>query len=423
MNITRRAALALALTAPLVGCTPADDAPEALASTVLAEATEPQQTAAAPSDEAVAAFCGFARDLLLQLMAESPGTNVVCSPVSALFALGLTMQGASGETLAQLETALGLTQAEVLDLCAALLATAPEHEGVRAANAAWVSEQAGAGISPDFLELAARDFSASVYSAPFDATTVADINAWVRNATDDKIERIIEQLPSDSQLALVNALLFKQAWAEPVDAAKLADGETFTAADGSTSEVTMMGLGRQGWRDAPGLYGFAKYYEDGGFQFTGLLTEDEGQPLEDALAPLGDAQLAACFQGRSITDDWYEAGAYLPRFSASLWTSLVDALQALGVTDAFDGGRAQFPGIAEGLFIGQVQHAATIDVDEEGTEAAAATAIAMNSSASATPDQPIVREVRLDRPFFYAVVHADSGVPWFLGANVTGETF
>lgn len=426
MNLTRRAALALGLAASLAGCSTADETPEAEAeaytATVLIQAEKPTQTASAPTDEVTAAFCAFSRDLLLQLMTENPGQNVICSPVSALFALGLAMQGAEGETLAQLESAFGLTQAQVLELAGDLLSTAASQEGVSAANGVWVSEEVGQSVSQDFLQLAAQDFSATVYSAPFDDSTVTEINAWVLDATDEKIERIIGELSNDSALVLVNALLFKQAWSEPVDGANLEDGVTFTAADGSTSNVTMMHLGRESWRDAPGLYGFAKAYEDWGFQFTGLLPEDETQPLEDALAPLTSSELAACLQGFSITDDWYEAEAHLPKFSASLSTSLVDALQALGATDAFDPDLAQFPGIAEKLCISQVRHAATIDVDENGTEAAAATALEMSGTTAASADQPIVRKVRLDRPFFYAVVRNGSGLPWFMGAIVDGAT-
>ena len=166
--------------------------------------------------------------------------------------------------------------------------------------------------------------------------------------------------------------------------------------------------------------GFAKPYEDHDYRFVGLLP-NKGVTVAELLESLDGEGLGALLAPRENT----VARISLPKFTSSYDVELSGVLRALGVTDAFDAGAADFSHMGSSdagpLFIGNVLHKTFIDVDEEGTRAAAATVTTMDGAAAPIEEEPEVKEVVLDRPFVYLIVDAHTMTPVFTGTLMSAE--
>ena len=182
----------------------------------------------------VAAMTGFGLDLLRRCAGEE---NVLLSPASVLSALGMTANGAKGETLAQFEEAFGLSMDELNKVLSAAL---PEDDGVFSrANAIWFNDRDGLAVNHDFLQANADWYGAGIYSEPFGADTCDEINRWVSDKTKGMIPKILDQVPGDAVMYLVNALAFDGEWSDPYPAENTVPG-TFTREDGTTQTVDFM---------------------------------------------------------------------------------------------------------------------------------------------------------------------------------------
>ncbi|MFH1465392.1 MAG: serpin family protein [Pseudomonadota bacterium] len=376
------------------------------------------QAPAAPStpltpEEAVALREGdaaFALDLYRNLAARGPG-NVFISPVSISLALAMTRAGARGETAAEMDRALHLDlPQERLNPAFGALQASLAAEGpwtLAIANRLW--GQQGFGFEAPFLELTRVFYGAGIEGLDFGAPEAArqTINAWVSEHTAGHIPELIPEglLDSSTTLVLTNAVWFKGTWKEPFDPAKTAPGP-FTTAGGAQVEVPFMrqeAHARWGQTDDATLL-VMPYTGDRLELLLALPHADDGLPaLEAGLSP---AALAA----------WEDAlhpakvAILLPRFTLSTDYELSEPLAALGMPLAFGGG-ADFSGItkATSLFISAVVHKAWIGVDEQGTEAAAATAVAMTRSAGPRPS------FRADHPFMFLIRDTETGAILFMG--------
>jgi serpin B len=233
------------------------------------------------------------------------------------------------------------------------------------------------------------------------------INAWVKDQTEDRVPELLAAGTVDqtTRLALVNAVYLKAAWDFP-----FAEGETapapFTRLDGTTMDVEMMRNG-----------GYFAYASGDGWQAVDL--PYVGHQLSMlVIAPTDLAKFEASFDAAklaaisgALTEQQVMLG--LPKFGTESQLGLGDILAALGMPTAFNADTADFSGMtaADRLYIGAVIHQANIDVDEKGTEAAAATAVMM--AASAAPAPPV--EMTVDRPFIYALRDMETGAILFLG--------
>ena len=226
------------------------------------------------------------------------------------------------------------------------------------------------------------------------------------------IPSILDEIPDSAMLFLINALAFDGKWQTPYEPEQVTDG-TFTAADGSERAVTMMQSSETEYLDDGQATGFIKYYKEGGYAFAALLP-NEGVSIDSCIASLTGAGLRETLQNAEQT----QVNATLPKFSADYSAELSGSLKALGVTDAFDGDRADFSAMGQSgegrLFISRVLHKTHIELDEQGTSAAAATAVEMNATACAPAEQP--KSVVLNRPFVYMILDTNTMLPVFFGA-------
>lgn len=384
-----------------------------LTATELTAGTRPASASAPEVDESSGTY-----DFALGLLRQSAGSeSVLVSPLSVLSALAMAENGADGETLAQMEQVTGMGATELTGLLQAYGALADDGP-LSVANSIWLRDSDGLTVQDDFLETCGGRLGAQVFSAPFDDSTVADVNAWVSEKTNEMIPEMLSQISGDAQVLLVNALAFEGGWDEPFDSA-LISPDTFTCEDGAEQDVTMMHSTEGSYLEGELASGFVKPYEGYDYAFVGLLPAEgvsvgelleglDGAALEELLVPVPNAAA--------------EIG--LPKFTASYETELANALRALGVTDAFDPTLADFSRMGSSergpLHVDGVLHKTFIDVNEEGTRAAAATVVGMDGAAA--PGNPVeYHEVILDRPFVYLILDLRAGMPVFAGTVMSVE--
>lgn len=366
---------------------------------------------AALSDAASAAAADFSARLLNAVADGSE--NVLVSPLSVLLALGMTANGASGETKTQMERALGLSVDELNEGLTAWARALPSLEKSRVglANSIWLRDTESLQVEDAFLQTNADYYGAQVYRAPFDDTTVRDVNLWVSGHTDGMIDRVIEEIPASTMLYLINALSFDAEWSRVYQESQVRPG-TFTTGDGTAREVELMHGSEYRYLEGAGATGFLKSYDGGQYAFCALLP-DEGTAMADFLAGLDGETWRALLSG--VQDE--RVVTALPKFETEFETELSGQLAAMGMTDAFDPGRADFTamGSAGGdpLYISAVLHKTKITVNETGTKAGAVTVVAVDGGSSGPPEEP--KYVILDRPFVYALIDVGTSLPIFLG--------
>ena len=401
-------ASALVAVSLLAGC-----GGSSLTATELTAGTRPASAGSLEVDEGSDTY-DFALDLLRESADEK---NALVSPLSVLSALAMAENGADGETLAQMERVTGMGADELTDLLQAY-GTLVDDGPLSVANSIWLRDSDGLSVEDDFLETCGGRLGAQVFSAPFDDSTVADVNAWVSEKTNEMIPEMLNQISDDAQVLLVNALAFEGGWEDPFDSA-LVSPDTFTCEDGTEQDVTMMHSAEGSYLEGELATGFVKPYEGYDYAFVGLLPA-EGVSVGELLASLdGDAleELLTPVAGAGA-----EIG--LPKFTASYEAELADALRELGMTDAFDAELADFSRMGSSeqgpLYVGGVLHKTFVDVNEEGTRAAAATTVSMDGAAA--PGGPVeYHEVILDRPFVYLIMDLRCDLPVFIGTYMGTE--
>jgi serpin B len=368
----------------------------------------------------------FALALYGQLL-RRPG-NLFFSPFSIRAALGMTYAGARGETASQMSGALRFAGsnehvhaafAEVIDR---LNSAAGSRQEMRVASSLW--GQDGAPLQPGFLDLIARHYGGDVNLADFrrdaDAGRVA-VNRWVEDRTRQKIREVIPPggLNADTRLVLVNAVYFKGMWALQFGKAATRDESFYEEGGGKVQAPLMHQHEEVRYLQASGYQAVDLDYQGGELSMLVLLPERK-DGLRDLETRLSVRMLDDCVAKTRVR----EVKLFLPKFRMSWGTAdLGSALCALGMPLAFTRAQADFSGInglepprEESLFLSAVFHKAFVEVDEEGTEAAAATAIVMAPTAALrSPKPPPVPIFRADHPFLFAIRDRKSGVILFLG--------
>jgi serpin B len=361
---------------------------------------------------------------LYQQIDSAPG-NLFFSPLSIHTALAMVYAGSSGNTASQMKAVmqfagepdtLGDGYRKTLDAINSVPKVRtgdgteiPAYE-LAIANALW--GQKDFAFRPDYLAHIKDKYLGGLTPVDFKETepTRLQINGWVEKQTKDKIKDLIPKglLNTDTRLVLTNAIYFKSGWMNPFGERNTEDAP-FNLADGSAVSVpTMLTLDRFGYASVDGTQIVDLPYQRGELSMTVFCpAKPDGLPnLEQSLSP---ALLATKVQHKRIT-------LRMPKFKIDYSTPLSKELKKLGMTDAFNSEAADFSRMTtqEKLVISEVVHKAFIDVDEKGTEAAAATAVVMvRSAAMQKEDEPI--EVKLDHPFLFVIRHRATGAILFMG--------
>jgi serpin B len=351
--------------------------------------------------------------------ASGDSRNIVFSPSSIGTALALALSGARGETEAEMIRALrhSLTRMEVDSANSKVLAILNEHSRgsspfskssptkLAVANAVMLAQQGGA-ISPGYLATAKANYAAEV----FRNADIAAVNNWVSRKTEGKIDRILDKLDPKTAAVLLNAIYFKAPWRDRFDS-KLTSAAPFAISTSQSVQVQMMH--RDGLYSAvtePGFSAIRIPYAATQLSMV-IVRPDRIDGLPDVIGRLDSVALRILLA--RLRRPAHRVYLGLPRFKTEFAVTLNDHLRALGMVQAFDGGKADFSGMTGGsaaIHIKDVMHKAVIEVAEEGTEAAAATAVHILTSGPPP--------FRVDRPFAFYIVEGTTNTILFQGRIV-----
>lgn len=361
-------------------------------------------------EEIVSANNNFGFNLLQKLVDKNMSENIFMSPVSLAMALSMTYNGASGDTqeaMARVLELQGMSLEEVNQASAALmerLKNLGEDIRLDMANSLWARE--GEEFRADFLKRNEEFYGAEIGTLDFtDPRALSIIDAWVKEKTGGKIEEIVEEIPGGIILYLINAVYFKGAWAVKFDR-QYTQERDFTLLDGSKKKVPMMMTGSKEF----------KHLKGDNFDAVGLPYGD-GSVSMYIFVPHRESSLKE-FCGELTAGNWNdwmsrfqqsEITVVMPRFNLEYEIVLNDALANLGMGAAFDSNAADFSRMCSGkVWIDEVKQKTYLEVNEEGTEAAAATAVSIKKGPG----------IYVDRPFFCAIRDNDTGAMLFMGSIV-----
>ena len=339
------------------------------------------------------------------------GDNSLVSPVSVMAALAMATDGADGETLAEMERVLGMTNEDLRKYYGSYVHPANSSEELRFANSLWLRNDGSFQVNKNFVERTLEAYGADVFSEPFDAETKDKINYWISKNTDGEIENMLGEIPPEAVSYIINTVLFEAEWAEKYNDTSIRENEIFTAANGEKQTVTMMGSEENCFVRIGKTKGFIKNYKGGEYAFVGLLP-DEGVSVKEAAASFcGEEFINAVKNAESKPVD-----VRIPKFSFDCKFELNDSLKAMGMPSAFDSSKADFTNLGTSpmgnIYIGRVLHNTFIRFDEAGTKAGAATAIEFDCEGAMLD----MEYLTFDRPFIYAIVDTSTGMPIFIGA-------
>lgn len=359
----------------------------------------------------------FGFKLFSEILKQDGQDNVFVSPSSVAIALSMTYNGASGETQKAMAKALqlqGLSLSELNQANADLknsLEKADPSVQVAIANSLWARE--GVSFKSGFIDRNQTFYDAKVKTLDFNsAAAPGEINSWVKESTRGKINQIVDQIQPDQVMFLLNAVYFKGKWTNEFDKKQTAT-RPFYLANGTQKQHPLM--------QQKGKY---RYYENEQFQAVSLPYGSEQMSLYVFL-PNEKSSLSTFY--KTLTDkNWQtwmqqfsqrQGSIQIPRFKLSYDTELKDALSALGMKVAFDPSNANFSNLSDATTnINEVKHKTFVEVNEEGTEAAAVTSVGITVTSVQVEEPPF--EMVVNRPFFCAIRDNKTGEILFMGSIV-----
>jgi len=345
---------------------------------------------------------------------EDKKPNLFISPLSATLCLSMVTNGADGNTLKEMQAVLGFSDhpqdemnAYNQKLTSALLKLDNTTQ-LGIANSIWIKQ--GFGVYDDFVNVNKKMYDALVKELDFASPKAVDvINGWCAEKTNNCIKEVLEAIPANARLFLLNALYFKGNWTTRFSKSNTVQ-EQFTNQDGSKSTVQMMNLSDKSFNYTENEYFSMAEFPYGNEAFSMVVAlPAEGKSLEECLPKLTKknwAEWSGSFYGRLLS-------VKLPRFELKYDKGLKEDMKALGMIDAFDENAANFSKMsATSLFIGLLQQFTYVKVDEEGTEAAAVTITGMfNTSGPSIQVKPF----HVNRPFVFLIKEKSTGVILFMG--------
>ncbi len=376
-------------------------------------AQNPEQTMS--QEELNRAYSNFIFELMKLCSDSADGKNVLISADSVLLALEMTAAGADGNTLDQmLQTLVPNADHASAFRFAVNRMKSLQNDSLQIANSIWINEVYSSSVYEDYLNYVERHFDASVSAIPFDNQAVSTINSWVSDKTKDRIPQLLNQLDSDSLMVLINAMAFDGKWQQTYEDSKVREHD-FRSGNGETTTTDFLFSTESMYLYNADATGFIKEYDDGKYGFMTILPNDENIDINTFAANMSSDDYWEFWDSMETDCDVY---TLMPEFESEYDIQLNEVLKAMGMEDAFSEANADFSNMCQNpVYISKVIHKTYINVNREGTEAAAATAVVMEKNAIAAPK--ISYNVYCDRPFAYAIVDMDTGLPVFLGTVET----
>ena len=339
--------------------------------------------------------------------------DVFVSPLSVTYALGMLANGAVGDTQKEILEGLEFRSGKVDDinsLCHQLMIESPKlDKSTKVSIANAVVANKNKPLQPDFKNVVEKQYQALVTNQDFSSpATLSFINLWASELTHGMVPKLLDRVHPDAVTYLLNALYFKGIWYRQFDK-KRTQQESFTQADGKKLTVKMMHQKERFFAAENENYQTVVLpYGNGSYEMVVLLPR-EGKDLSSLLQTMD----AKKWKDNLKSTHSSEVDLKLPRFTSAYTRELNDVLKLLGMNTMFERGKADLTKMSKAkAFVSMVLQKAKIEVDEEGSKAAAVTVVE-TLDAAAPPSRPIM--FHANRPFMYAIVEHSTGTIFFMG--------
>ncbi|WP_026494859.1 serpin family protein [Butyrivibrio sp. WCD3002] len=349
-------------------------------------------------------------DFALNILKKDDSFNALVSPVSVFMALGMLTNGAAGDTREELLKAVSMDMDEFNNAMTELIrSTSKDDEQLKLANGIWVN---GADkLIKEYKKKMKEEYRAKLCAENFSVETANEINKFVSKNTKGMINRLVDMLPPASSMILVNALSFCGKWDKPFKEFQVNTEGVFTNVFGKKKRVTMLNGTAGRYFEVKGGKGFLYPYENEKYIFAALLP-DRGMSVDDVLKASEATEITDAL--RNAIHTHVDIG--IPEYTLDFETELSGIMKGFGVNNAFLSGKADFSEMLKGNgedFISQIIHKTHIELDREGTRAAAITGVMVLGAAPPIPGRN--KEVILDRPFIYFILDNADKIPVFAG--------
>ena len=359
------------------------------------------------------AYSDFSVELFKKSFSDNQ--NTLISPLSVTLALAMTANGANGQTKIEMETLLGkdIPLEQLNSYLCGLTDELTSDDGFTlcTANSIWFRDDENRlKIENGFLQTNADYYKAAAFKRSFDSSTCDEINKWVSDNTDGMVDKILDEIPYEAIMYLINAVSFDAEWESEYYEHQVCYAD-FTDANGNKTDVRMMSSDENTYLKGKNCTGFMKNYKGSEYSFAALLP-DKDMDISDFISSLSGSELNSILSNaESCTVE-----TKMPKFEYEYSAVLNDALASLGMPTAFDESKADFSGIGKStvgnISIGKVIHKTKIEVNEKGTKAGAAALVEMVDSGCAINE----KQVFLNRPFVYMIIDNSTSLPLFIGA-------
>lgn len=368
-----------------------------------------------PDKSYINSYNNFSSNLFIA-SAENKG-NVLISPASVYLALAMTVNGADNETKTEMLNALasnGITL-DMLNLQSSNLIselkTSTDKTSLSVANCIWYDKE----FTPDnaFLQTDADYYGAALNKLDFKDTKSADvINKWVSDSTNGKIDKIVDKIDESTVMYLINTIYFKSEWQSKFNKNNTRQMTFHTPAGGV--EVDFLNkTGGVDYISGNNAKGVVLNYENDKFAYFAIMPDNNATPRQ-WISSQGDKLFSNIFSMISAKQT-KSAELYMPKFETKYQDSIKNELEKLGIKKAFDANSADLSLMnkdhVKNLYISEVLHKTYIKIDENGTEAAAATSVEVSLTAMPSSDM----QLKFDKPFIYGIVDLTSGSVIFAG--------
>jgi len=366
------------------------------------------------------AYSEFVFGLISRCAKSSKGSNFMISPDSILFLMEMVGAGADGNTLDQIQGTLfpGVNKEDAFLYSVERMKQLMSPQ-LSICNSLWINQNMECSVYDNYLQYVKSKFDAGVDSLSFNKSGVDKINSWVKEKTDGMIDNFIGELSSDDLMVLINAMAFEADWEKKFQGASI-DEDYFYLPNGKSKKVTFL----SGENDVPYFHcedacGFYKTYKDGKYAFLTILPDDKSIDINEYVSSLTAEKYWRFWESKDYPNVEYK----FPQFTSEYDISLPDILKDMGIRDAFDPESANFKNMSDlsPLSVSAVKHKTYIEVTPKGTKAAAASAAIVEHN-GAIVMLGETYHVICDRPFAYAIVDIETGLPIFFGTveNVNG---
>jgi len=358
----------------------------------------------------------FDTDLFKASFSASKNKNVVVSPFSVKMALSMAAQGANGKTLEEMNKVIGLDETSN-EYFRRLIEDAAKDGDItlNIANSVWLRQ--GLQFNPAYMDILDSYYMAQASTLDFAEPSSKDtINKWVSEKTNGKIEEIVDKIEPLDIAFLINAIYFNANWSTPFEEGYTSKKD-FTLLDGSKVKADLMS------KTAHLLY-----QENNEFQAVELPYGENERYVMRVYLPKEDVKFDKFVKGidKESLQQWggdfgsMKGVLELPKFKTEYSNSMKDILISMGIKEAFNSNSADFSKMVtvegQNVYISEVMHKTYIDVNEKGTEAAAATSIEMSATSAPQPEEMF--EMIVDRPFVFTIDDKESGEILFIGAII-----